>query len=1299
MATIVLAAAGSALGTAAGGSVLGLSMATLGQAAGATLGRIIDQRLLGAGSDAVETGRVDRFRLTTASEGTAIGQLHGRMRVSGHVIWATHFQESSETTGGGKGTSGPAVTEYSYSVSLAVALCEGQISRVGRVWADGVEVAPDTLNMRVYTGTADQVADPKITAVEGADNSPAYRGIAYVVMEDLALGAFGNRVPQFSFEVMRREVSSDIAIADLSTQIEAVALIPGTGEYALATQPAYLEAQVGEVDAINVNTTSGGTDFETALTALSEELPLVKSGLLVVSWFGNDLRCGSCFVEPKVEQGEVDADDMPWAVAGAVRGTAGIIAQDGERPIYGGTPDDASVVQAIQAMKAEGIGPVFYPFILMEQQAGNELPDPYSDGTTQPALPWRGRITTSKAPGVAGTTDQTSTADQEVADFLGTAAVGDFAIEGERVNYSGPSDWRYRRFILHYAHLCAAAGGVDAFCIGSELRGLTQIRGADGFPFVDALRQLAGEVRTVLGPDCKISYAADWSEYHGYQPPGTEDKLFHLDLLWADPEIDFIGIDNYMPLSDWRDGDAHADADWGSIYNLDYLRANVAGGEGFDWFYHSDTARVAQIRTEITDGQGEPWIWRYKDLSNWWSNLHHDRVGGVRQPEATAWQPGSKPFWFTEYGCAAIDKGTNQPNKFLDPKSSESQLPHWSSGQRDDFLQMQYYKAMRAHFAELDNNPMSTVYNGAMVDMSRAHAWAWDMRPFPQFPANTSRWADGDNYTRGHWLNGRASARTLASVVTEVCAQSGVQGIDVSQLYGLVRGYNIADLSTGRAALQPLLLAYGVEAVEREGTLTFFNRDGSVIGTLGPDDLAYDPELGGDVQATRRSDIELSGRVQAGFVDAQGDYNAQVSETVHPEETNFAVSRSEFPLALTLSEGQAMAERWAHEARVAQDNLRFSLPPSVDVSVGDVVRFNNEAAKGIYRLDRIQEDGLRQVEATRVAEAIYAPPMRAETAPVLSPIAGPTPVVLLTLDLPSLNGEDGLKMPFIAASAQPWPGSVAVYGSMQDSGYVLQDILTSRTTMGITTAPLLAGPAARRDRQGAFEVRLISGDVTNVSDAQLLEGANLFAIGDGTATGWEIIQAQYSEPLGERHFRLTGLLRGQGGTVSQGGESWPEGSYLVALNGLSDRLTVPNLTRSTQRHVRHGPAKRPFTDASYRHAVHTFDGVSLRPYPVCHMAAEQVSDGSVHRWIRQTRIGGDVWSEGDVPLGEEAERYTVEVRYGGAVRRRVEVTSPNWTYSTADQISDGTTNGYEFAVAQVSARFGAGPFRLFSVGG
>ncbi len=273
--------------------------------------------------------------------------------------------------------------------------------------------------------------------------------------------------------------------------------------------------------------------------------------------------------------------------------------------------------------------------------------------------------------------DQPGTAATQVSALFGAATPGSFSVSGESVSFTGsPSDWGLRRMVLHYAHLCAAAGGVDAFLIGTEMPGLTTIRsGASTYPAVTAFKTLAADVSTILGAGTKIGYAADWSEYFGHHPQdGSGDVYFHLDTLWSDANIDFVGIDNYLPLSDWRDDFDHADAleGWPAIYDRAYLQANIAGGEGFDWFYASTADRSAQIRTAITDdAAGKPWVFRPKDIRAWWTNPHFNRPGGVESGLATTWVPQFKPIRFTELGCPAIDRGTNQPNVFFDPKSSE----------------------------------------------------------------------------------------------------------------------------------------------------------------------------------------------------------------------------------------------------------------------------------------------------------------------------------------------------------------------------------------------------------------------------------------------------------------------------------------------------------------------------------------------------------------------------------------------------------------------------------------------------
>lgn len=1293
MATLVLSAVGMSLGAGVGGAVLGVSAAAIGQAAGATLGRMIDQRVLGSGSAAVETGRVDRFRITGAGEGNTVGQVYGRMRVPGQVIWATQFQESSETSGGKGAGAQPKVTEYSYTVSLAVALCEGTITRVGRVWADGVVMSHAKLNMTVYDGSAFQSPDPKIVAVEGAENAPAYRGVAYVVFEDLPLAQFGNRVPQFTFEVMRpSEITEPATTADIARQVRGVALIPGTGEYALATQPVRLSPDFGEQVAINVNSPLGGTDFYVASEALREELPNCHSALLVVSWFGNDLRCGDCDVAPKVEQTEVDGDEMPWVVSGQPRATAGVVPQDGDRPVYGGTPCDVSVVEAIKGLKARLQAPVFYPFILMEQQNGNTLTNPWTGSAGQPPLPWRGRITTSLAPTVDGTPDQTAAAEAEVAAFMGTAQPSDFNIDGETVNYSGPNEWRYRRFILHYAYLCKAAGGVSAFCIGSEMRGLTQIRGANGsFPAVEALIQLAAEVRAILGPDTKISYASDWSEYHGYQPTGTGDKIFHLDPLWADPNIDFIGIDNYMPLSDWRDGMDHADEDAGSIYNLDYLSANVTAGEGYDWYYKSDTARDAQRRTPITDGLAdEPWVYRYKDLPNWWGKEHHNRIDGVRSATPTAWEPMSKPIWFTELGCAAIDKGTNQPNKFLDPKSSESHLPHYSNGRRDDFMQMQYLRAIYGHYADPANNPVSTVYDAPMVDMYRAHVWAWDARPYPYFPGNQVLWSDGDNYTRGHWLNGRSSSRTLASVVADICERSGVTAYDVSKLYGLVRGYHIADAGSARAALQPLMTTYGFEAAERDGTLVFTNRTGQPRQVMTPETLAFDPDRPTAISQIRGPLSEIAARVQFEYLDSEADYEGTVTEISDPEQTTLGLSRTSVPLALTKAEAQSAVGRWLAETRVGQDGVSFALPPSQQaLGAGDVVDLQVEGDQGTFRIDRVEEAGLRLIEATRVDAEVYKPQDIPEIAPTLKPYAGPVPVQLQFLDIPLISGDEIPHAPHVVATGRPWPGQVALYRSGTDSDYTLDQVIRREGTIGRLITPLLRGPVGTWDRQSAVEVKLIHGTLSSAEVAAVLSGTGALAIGDGTPDNWEILQFTKADPVSAGTYALSGFLRGQAGTSAMMPDAWPVGSRVVLLNGALLQPDLAAATRGTLRHFRFGPASEPLGDETYRYTTATFAGNGLRPYPVVHLRATALGGDWQINWTRQTRIDGDDWSGLDVPIGEDRETYLVQVFVGGSLSETTVVTQPQWT--------GPLVAGTKVSVAQVSDRFGPGPFQTIVV--
>ncbi|SMY09703.1 hypothetical protein LOM8899_03875 [Flavimaricola marinus] len=720
----------------------------------------------------------------------------------------------------------------------------------------------------------------------------------------------------------------------------------------------------------------------------------------------------------------------------------------------------------------------------------------------------------------------------------------------------------------------------------------------------------------------------------------------------------------------------------------------MAGVEGYDWYYHSPEALSAQIRTPIEDFHGEDWVWRYKDIKGWSQNQHRNRINGVRQETPTAWEPKSKPIWFTEIGCAAIDKGTNEPNKFLDPKSSESFLPRHSNGLRDDFIQMQYLRAIHRHFADDEANPVSDVYGGAMVDMARAHVWAWDARPYPAFPLNTELWSDGANYARGHWINGRSSSRSLASVVAEICERAGIDNVDTSRLYGVVRGYQVDDTDTARSALQVLMVAYGFDAIERDGILEFRSRDGRADAQITGDNLVYEQEGMPTLELTRAPSAEVVGTARVGFVDADGDYEMRAAEAIFPDDALASVNQSELPLALTTGEGRRIAERWLAEARVARDTARFGLPPSgIPYGAGDVLEIDADGRRDLWRIDRVETTTFQEMEAVRVEPETYRPNESMDDATQTKAFVAPVPVEAVFLDLPLLTGEEQPHAPHVAMTSEPWPGQVALYSAPQDNGYVINKVLPISATVGSTQTNMAAVSPGRWDRGPALRVKLVRGSLRSVSEAEVLSGLNLAAIGDGQSDTWEVFQFANAELVGPNTYDITLRLRGQAGSDGVMPQDWPEGSRFVLLDGVPTQIQLASSARDVTQHYRWGPAQKPIDDSTYRHLETAFRGIGLRPYSVCHLRADSTENGDLTvSWIRRTRTGGDSWNQSDVPLGETTELYDVSVTVDGVVKRQTQVSSTSWLYTDAMQTADGTGE-VVVSVAQVSESFGPGPAR------
>lgn len=1168
MAQIAFAEIGAAVGTRllpAGLNVLGRTVtgAAIGRAAGAMAGRALSNYLAGP----AEGPRLKALHVMEASEGAGVPSVYGRMRVSGQLIWAARFRERRTTrSAGGKG--GPRVNEYSYSVSFAVAIGEGPGVRVVRAWANGEAFDLSGTVHRIYDGSEAQAPDPLIEMIEG--DAPAYRGTAYIVFEELPLEAFGNRLPQLSFEIVR--VPPGDAEPGLRDSVTGVNIIPASGEFVYATEIVREQFAPGRERAINANSGEARADFLVSLDQMREGLPRVSHVALTVGWFGSSIAAGECVIRPGVETRARVTVPQVWNVAGEGRGSAYLISRDeGGNANYGGTPSDASVVQAIRELKARGYAVTLTPF-LMTDAAG---------------FPWRGRIDVS--------TDGTAGARAEIEAFV-TGAQG------------------YRRFILHHAALAAEAGGVEAFLVGSEMRGLTRVRDETGaFPFVEALCALAAEVKAML-PGAKVSYAADWTEYGAYVPgDGSGDVLFPLDTLWAHASVDFVGIDWYPPLGDWRAGAEHLDAlaGFGAADDPEYLASQIEGGEGFDWYYADDAARAAQVRTPIVDtAHGEDWIFRVKDLAGWHGNPHYPRPEGVRAGAPTGWTPGMKPVRLSEIGFAAVDKGGNAPNVFYDPKSSESALPPFSTGERDDVFQKRALGVALAHF---EASPL----------VEAAHVWAWDARPYPAWPMRGDIWGDGDNWNRGHWLNGREGLTSLAAVVGDICARGGVVA-DVRGLDGVIEGYGLDGVHSVRAALEPLKAAFGFEGVERPEGLVFHMGDAVAVELSG--EALAEPGL----LVTRQMMDKAPERLRLAYIDPDRDYQPGIAEARRGTADARLVSDVALPLVLSPARAEAVAGALlAEAAREGTAEITLALS-GLAIEPGDRVRVDGGP---VWRVVEAREQGARRALALVRETARVVPARDGGTVAAPEPAPVFAGIDLVVIDAPALPGTAGTG-PLVAAFASPWPGEVAVLAGPAADGLSERARLTRPAVIGRLVAGVEAGPVGRWDRVGVIEVDAPGGEFASASAAAVLAGGNAALL--ETGAGWELVQFQSAELVGAERWRLSGLLRGQGGRPSGAAAA---GARLVLLDDAVVRARVSGMETGLAllwRAAGIGEASEA-----------VFDDRAGLPWRPVRLAAPA---GRV-RWARR---GADVPDQWDLPDPARAARYAVEADFGAGFGGRTE---------------------------------------------
>jgi hypothetical protein len=525
---------------------------------------------------------------------------------------------------------------------------------------------------------------------------------------------------------------------------------------------------------------------------------------------------------------------------------------------------------------------------------------------------------------------------------------------------------------------------------------------------------------------------------------------------------------------------------------------------------------------------------------------------------------------------------------------------------------------------------------------------------------------------------------TLAFIVGDISARVSCPSYDVAALESiLVKGYAIDRQSTGRDNITPLQSAYFFDMVERAGTMTAVLRGGESMISIPQADLAchvYSPgstDLPALIEITDTQELELPAQIAISYLDPDTDYQVGTQYARRQATTSQLTLTAQLAIVLTAQEAQAIAEASLYAAWVERFGLAIQVsreyweyePTDVVTAEGWLfaVRDKNDSVPGVVRFEGVASNRAVYNQGQAIGD-----PGQGFTPIVLNPFV---PVEALLLDLPLLTGADspnGFYAAFIPETDTPWPGA-RLYKSIDGGGSYTNIDASNIAAITGTIADATPGFSGGNTIDASTIVHVVlgaaGGELTSTDYDTLLSSytTNLCLF------GLEIGQYMTATLTAPGEYDLTNWLRGRFGTewaidahgVNETFVALPTSANPVAL---FNELGSPSILYKT---VTMGGVLADVTAQSFVN-----NGMALRPYSPVQASGGPIDpfDGTAQiNWTRRTRIGGAWVNFNDVPLSEPSELYVVQIwnsTFTLVARIITGLTSPTYTYSAADQVTD-----------------------------
>lgn len=147
--------------------------------------------------------KISNFTVATAEYGATVPEILGTTRISPNVIYyddfTAHEHKHSQKAGKGGRSKSTSIT-YTYTVAVILALCEGEISGIGRMWKDkSLYMYPnEDVGLTLFHGTANQQPWGYVTG-KHPNKALSYPNLAYMAGV-IDLGEQGS-MASYNFEV------------------------------------------------------------------------------------------------------------------------------------------------------------------------------------------------------------------------------------------------------------------------------------------------------------------------------------------------------------------------------------------------------------------------------------------------------------------------------------------------------------------------------------------------------------------------------------------------------------------------------------------------------------------------------------------------------------------------------------------------------------------------------------------------------------------------------------------------------------------------------------------------------------------------------------------------------------------------------------------------------------------------------------------------------------------------------------------------------------------------------------------